>query len=185
MQACPSSTQEHKDRTSGQYQREQQTARPIVEPSAVLQFAPTNSDLPARSSDHVTDAVKGAGLQSTAGQLLVSAARCKTLPVAPDDAKHHRSHESAVPSHMSSPAATSSLRNHQLSERSQASVFGKKEWSLIPHAELIGEFRIPDFVTAQEQTDIVRMLDAAEPQWKDSTFNGKHRYHQAGTSSCA
>ena len=48
----------------------------------------------------------------------------------------------------------------------------------IPHADLTGEYRIPDFVTAQEESELVRMLDKSAPPWKDSTFNGRHRYCQ-------
>lgn len=45
-----------------------------------------------------------------------------------------------------------------------------------PHAALPGEYRITDFVTKQEELDLIHMLDAAPPLWQDSTFNGKHRY---------
>ena len=49
------------------------------------------------------------------------------------------------------------------------------EFLPIPHADLIGEYRIPEFVTEQEGRALVHMVDTAAPQWKDSTFNGKHR----------
>lgn len=54
----------------------------------------------------------------------------------------------------------------------------------IPHAELVGEYRIPDFVTEQEERELVHMVDTAVPQWKDSTFNGKHRSTES-SKSCA
>ena len=184
LQACSSSTQQDKKHTSRQHQRDQQTAVPSVTSPAVLQLEPTSSDLPARGLDHAADAVQCAALQPTAGQLLVPATICQASAVAPDDERHQPFHKTAVLLHSPSPAAASSLCNHQLSEVLHASTSGTTELSLVPHAELMGEYRIPDFVTTQEETNIVRVLDAAAPQWKDSAFNGKHRYLQADTSSC-
>ncbi len=49
------------------------------------------------------------------------------------------------------------------------------QYQLVPHAALPGEYRVPDFVTKQEELDLLHMLDACSPQWQDKTFNGKHR----------
>lgn len=51
-----------------------------------------------------------------------------------------------------------------------------------PHAALPGEYRITDFVTKQEELDLIHMLDAAPPLWQDSTFNGKHRGKRWGVT---
>ncbi|KAL0047088.1 hypothetical protein WJX82_006265 [Trebouxia sp. C0006] len=40
---------------------------------------------------------------------------------------------------------------------------------------LPGEYRVPDFVTEQEELDLLHTLDACSPVWQDKTFNGKHR----------
>jgi len=49
------------------------------------------------------------------------------------------------------------------------------QYQLLPHAALPGEYRVPDFVTEQEELDLLHMLDACSPPWQDKTFNGKHR----------
>ena len=51
----------------------------------------------------------------------------------------------------------------------------ESQYQLIPHAALPGEYRVPDFVTEQEELDLLHMLDACLPLWQDKTFNGKHR----------
>lgn len=48
-------------------------------------------------------------------------------------------------------------------------------YQLVPHAALPGEYCVPDFVTKQEELDLLHMLDACSPLWQDKTFNGKHR----------
>lgn len=176
--ACPSSTQENKERTSGPGQRDQQTVDFTVAPPAILQLEQTGSDSPVRSSSPIADAVQYAALQPDVGQLLVPA---QTSAAIPDDASCPHSNTTVVSVHMALPAATSSLCNQQLSDTSQATSSVKQELPLIPHADLIGEYRIPDFVTAEEESDIVRMLDVTEPKWKDITFNGKHRYQAITT----
>lgn len=179
LRACPSPRQEHKEQSSGQSQRDQQTAECIVSPPAVLQLEQTGSDSPGRSSSHVADAVQCAALQPAVGQLLVPS---QTSAATPDSASSPHFIPTVVLDHTALPAATSSLCHQQLSDTSQASSSVTTELSLIPHADLIGEYRIPDFVTAEEESDIVCMLDATAPKWKDSIFNGKHRYHQANTT---
>ncbi len=49
------------------------------------------------------------------------------------------------------------------------------QYQLVPHAALPGEYRVPEFVTEQEELDLLHMLDACSPLWQDKTFNGKHR----------
>ncbi|DBB01325.1 TPA: hypothetical protein ACH3X3_011716 [Trebouxia sp. C0006] len=49
------------------------------------------------------------------------------------------------------------------------------QYQLVPHAALPGEYRVPDFVTEQEELDLLHTLDACSPVWQDKTFNGKHR----------
>lgn len=176
MRACPSPTQEQFSRRG---QRGQQTATPTVSPPAVLQLEQTGSDSPGRSPRYVADAVQYAALQAAVGQPVVSA---QTSAATPDGASCVHFNPTVVPDHKVLSAATSSLCNQQLSDTSQASSSVTTELSPIPHADLIGEYRIPDFVTAEEESDIVCMLDATAPKWKDSTFNGKHRYQQANTT---
>lgn len=48
-------------------------------------------------------------------------------------------------------------------------------YQLVPHAALPGEYCVPDFVTKQEELDLLHMLDVCSPLWQDKTFNGKHR----------
>lgn len=175
LRACPSSTQEeHKEQSSGQGQRDQQTATPTVSPPAVLQLEQTGSESPGRNSCYVADAVQCAALQPTAGRPLVPA---QTSAATPDNASCPDFKPTVVPDHTALPADTSSLCNQQLSDTLQACTSLSTELPIIPHAELIGEYRLPDFVTPEEETEIVCMLDATAPKWKDSTFNGKHRYH--------
>ncbi|DBA82869.1 TPA: hypothetical protein ACH3X1_006662 [Trebouxia sp. C0004] len=51
----------------------------------------------------------------------------------------------------------------------------RSQHQLVPHAALPGEYCVPDFVTEQEELDLLHMLDTCSPLWQDKTFNGKHR----------
>ena len=180
----PSLIQQHTQPTSGQKQRDQQTATPNVATPAVLQLQQTSSDSPLRYSEHVADAVQHAALQPVISKLPAPATNCNTSVVVPSDGRYQLSNDAVIPFLKASPAVTSSPCNHKPSDTSQASTSGATQLFLTPHADLKGEYRIPDFVTAQEELDLVRMLDAVAPQWKDSTFNGKHRYLQVKAPTC-
>ena len=38
-----------------------------------------------------------------------------------------------------------------------------------------GEYLFPDFVSPDEEAQLIHMLDHEEPAWRDSSFNGKYR----------
>lgn len=38
-----------------------------------------------------------------------------------------------------------------------------------------GEYLFPDFVSLDEEAQLIHMLDHEEPAWRDSSFNGKYR----------
>lgn len=46
---------------------------------------------------------------------------------------------------------------------------------LVPHTALPGEYVICNFVTAAEELALINFVDAAQPDWRDSNFNGRHR----------
>ena len=39
-----------------------------------------------------------------------------------------------------------------------------------------GEYLFPDFVSPEEEAQLIHMLDHEEPAWRDSSFNGKYRW---------
>ena len=47
--------------------------------------------------------------------------------------------------------------------------------TLVPHTALPGEYVICNFVTAAEELALIKFVDAAQPDWRDSNFNGRHR----------
>lgn len=51
-----------------------------------------------------------------------------------------------------------------------------------PHPVLQGEYVIHNFLSVAEATSLIEFVDTAMPTWKDSNFNGRHRY-AAHTSS--
>lgn len=170
LQVCPSSRQRCKKDITAQKQGVHQTAAP----PAVLQSQRTSSETFAGSSGRVADAVQRAAVHVTHGKPLLDS-DCKSSAVVAEAGWRPTSSEPVIRVHEAPPASSD---NHQPSAILQASTSETKHLALDPHAELVGEYRIPDFVTAQEEVDIVRTLDTITPQWRDSTFNGKHRYHQ-------
>lgn len=49
------------------------------------------------------------------------------------------------------------------------------------HPTLVGEYVIHDFVSEAEEAALMELLDTQAPAWKDSNFNGRHRYNTACT----
>lgn len=68
-----------------------------------------------------------------------------------------------------------SLQQHAQTDAQQLHAVASSRLQPIPHATLSGEYRIPSFVTEEEEKDLIDMLDTCAPHWKDSIFNGKHR----------
>lgn len=46
----------------------------------------------------------------------------------------------------------------------------------VPHSELLGEYVIASFVSAAEEAALISFVDTTSPPWKDTSFNGRHRY---------
>ena len=53
----------------------------------------------------------------------------------------------------------------------------------VPHETLGGQYIVADFLSEEEEAEILAFLDAdADPPWKDCRFNGRHR---GSTGACA
>ena len=49
-----------------------------------------------------------------------------------------------------------------------------------PHATLPGHYLFEGFVSAEEEAELVQMIDAVQPAWNNSNFNGPHRQGDPG-----
>lgn len=117
-----------------------------------------------------------AAMHLTVSKPLLPNTDCEGSAIVAEGSWHPNFNETVIPVHQASAARPG---KHQPSDTLQAAMPGTIHMSLVPHAELVGEYRVPNFVTEQEEVDIVHMLDTVAPPWKDSSFNGKHRYHNS------
>lgn len=122
----------------------------------------------------MADCKQHAAMHLTVSKPLVSNTDCEASAIVAEGSWHPNFSESIIPGHQASAARPG---KHPPSDTLQAAMSGTIHLLLVPHAELVGEYRIPNFVTEQEEVDIVRMLDTVAPPWKDSSSNGKHRYY--------
>ncbi|KAL3155149.1 hypothetical protein ABBQ38_011205 [Trebouxia sp. C0009 RCD-2024] len=176
-QVCPSPKKQCREETSAQEQGAPQTVMSVAPLPAVLQLQHTSSDLSAGRSDYVADCKQHAAMHLTVSKPLVSNTDCEASAIVAEGSWHPNFSESIIPGHQASAARPG---KHPPSDTLQAAMSGTIHLLLVPHAELVGEYRIPNFVTEQEEVDIVRMLDTVAPPWKDSSSNGKHRGKRFG-----
>lgn len=66
------------------------------------------------------------------------------------------------------------------SDVSKAAILPEPEMQIqrvpVPHSELLGEYVIASFVSAAEEAALISFVDTTSPPWKDTSFNGRHRY---------
>ena len=75
---------------------------------------------------------------------------------------------------------TSSETQVHSSGVSKAAILSEPEMQIqrvpVPHSELLGEYVIASFVSAAEEAALISFVDTTSPLWKDTSFNGRHRY---------
>ena len=179
-QVLASSIRQCTEETTAQQVGAHPTTTHVVPPPAGLQLQHPSSDVPAGNSEHVADPVQHAAMHVTVSEPLLPDTDCGGSALLAEGSGGPSLNEPVIPVHASKARPSS----HQAPDTLQAATLRTKHLFLVPHAELVGEYRIPDFVTAQEEVDIVRMLDTTPPPWKDSSFNGKHRYHHPNSTQC-
>lgn len=91
--------------------------------------------------------------------------------------------EAAAPNAAAAKAATSGtavLAQWQAAAARKSAV----EWlrPAVPHSTLTGQVLLPDFVSVDEEAELLAWLDDATttPPWRSATFNGRHRGRRWG-----
>ncbi|KAL3141514.1 hypothetical protein ABBQ32_004764 [Trebouxia sp. C0010 RCD-2024] len=177
IQCRPSLKKQCREESSAQEKGAHQTLTSVAPLPAVLQLQHTSSDLSAGRSGYVADCMQHAAMHLTVSKPLLPNTDCEGSAIVAEGSWHPNFNETVIPVHQASAARPG---KHQPSDTLQAAMPGTIHMSLVPHAELVGEYRVPNFVTEQEEVDIVHMLDTVAPPWKDSSFNGKHRGKRFG-----